>query len=540
LVPNQNIDAKHNARLAALASLGMIVFSCCEGGSDFAPTDPTNAVTPEGPVRGVASPQSDSVVVFKGIPYAAPPVGSLRWKPPQAPLVRAAPLRADTFAASCEVNEDCLYLDIWRPRKLPNNAPVPVLVWIHGGGLSSGASFQFDGSALASENSLVVVSINYRLSGAGFFAHPALTAEGAGSSGNYGLLDQQAAMRWVRSNIGQFGGNAKNVTVMGQSAGALSVLTQLASPQAAGLFDKAVAASGGYIRAQPTLAAAEQIGMMNAATLGCPGIDAATAACLRSLPYAITRSGLTGVAHNSWAPVIDNKILKESTASAFASGRFNKVPIIIGSNRDEFSLLASVSGPLTAETYASQVVSSAPDSGVTAAQISLEYPVADFPEPTHAYTRAMGDYRFVCGMVADANNMARNLKNVWAFELAQDNAAIYTTADRTARFPPDAAPAYFGDWGSYHTADVPYWFSQFLAADLTTTNQALSAMMRAYLSNFARTGDPNGIGLPIWTSVAASGGKTLGLASKPIPNRDSSKLHHCEFWATKAPSDRLF
>ena len=256
--------------------------------------------TDKGPVRGVETP---TVNKYLGIPYAAPPVGELRWQPPQ-PLARwQGPRDATQFGSHCpqgaspfgteSTTEDCLYLNVFTPNgkvaqekngktKLKKAKRLPVMVWLHGGALVVGESDDYDPARLV-EKGAVVVTLNYRLGFLGFFAHPALSAESPDqSSGNYGLMDQQAALRWVQRNIKKFGGDRDNVTIFGESAGGLSVHAHLASPLSAGLFDRAIAQSGAYNPTEPSLADAESSGLAFAHTMGC-GEDQ-TEACLRSLP----------------------------------------------------------------------------------------------------------------------------------------------------------------------------------------------------------------------------------------------------------------
>src|SRR5690349_12859070 len=242
--------------------------------------------TTNGPVRGLASGAVDE---FLGIPYAAPPVGALRWRPPQ-PAARWSGVRdATQFAPHCpqpptpfgqaSTSEDCLFLNVFTPSREGNASHRPVMVWIHGGALVTGESNDYIPTKLV-EDGVTVVTINYRLGALGFLAHPAL-ADANGQSGDYGLMDQQAALRWVQRNIASFGGDPRNVTIFGESAGGLSVLSQVASPQARGLFERAIAESGSYNLTQASLSSAEAAGEAFAATAGC---TSQTAACPRSLP----------------------------------------------------------------------------------------------------------------------------------------------------------------------------------------------------------------------------------------------------------------
>src|SRR5947209_13557256 len=243
----------------------------------------------DGSVRGAAVP---SGYEFLGLPYAASPTGDLRWRPPQPPAgwegVRDAtqfapscPQPASPFAPPAPFSEDCLYLNVYTPT-LRRHADRPVLVWIHGGGFTEDASRNYDGSKLAADGT-VVVTINYRLGALGFLAHPAFASRPGGSAGNYGLMDQQAALRWVRRNITRLGGDPHNVTIAGQSAGGVAVLAQLVSHSARGLFERAIVQSGAFALTQQPLADAETAGESFAATAGCPD---QTARCLRRLSVA--------------------------------------------------------------------------------------------------------------------------------------------------------------------------------------------------------------------------------------------------------------
>ncbi|RZA30585.1 MAG: hypothetical protein EOP02_01010 [Proteobacteria bacterium] len=507
----------------------------CGGGSDSpTPSDPLSSKTEQGDVQGV---KSGNVIVFKGIPYAAPPVGDLRWKAPAPAAVRTAAYTAVTSPAACTASENCLYLNIYKPANATPSDKLPVVMWIHGGGLGSGTANNHDGSTLAEENGLIVVTINYRLGALGFFAHPALTAESGGTSGNYGMLDQQAAMRWIRANIAGFGGDSQNLTIFGQSAGGVSVYTHLASPTAAGLFDKALSFSGGYQRLQPTLATAEGLGQSNATTWGCTGTTTAILSCLRALPVATARTA-AGASRGIPSAVIDGKLLRESTTEAFAAGRFNRVPTIVGSTKDETSLAAKsfANAPLTTANWAT--IASASTRAATADEIASNYDISKYPVPTRAYTEAYGDYRFFCGAMDEAKRVSQWVPQSWAYEFAEQNPAKAIPDSPLASY---AGPelSFFGPWGDHHSSDNAYWFGQFQAADRTTSSLSLSSSMRRYLANFARSGNPNGEGLPMWKTVAENAGKVMSLASPLVPDVDAVTKHRCQFWNTKSPSDSL-
>lgn len=311
-----------------------------------------------GTVQGVAD---GNVVHYWGIPFAAPPVGDLRWRAPQPPKPWNGTLSADHFGHNCMQNsppsiggtprhepspsEDCLYLNVWEPANRATSAKLPVMVWIYGGGfqIGSSASTLYDGGHFA-EDGIVFVSFNYRLNKFGFFAHPALTGESPDAPlGNYALLDQIAALKWVRDNIAKFGGDPHDVTVFGESAGAMSVQYLMTSPLAHGLFDKAISESGfGRFHLQ-SFAEAEAKGKAAAENWGVTGNDAAA---LRALPAAKVL-GDTTMSHNGFWPMIDGKIIPEQTIDAFNAGHMAHVPFIVGSNSYEIGLFPTLAKDLS-------------------------------------------------------------------------------------------------------------------------------------------------------------------------------------------------
>src|SRR6516164_7334651 len=315
--------------------------------------------TDDGAVRGVVVPGG---YTFRGLPYAAPPTGNLRWRPPAPPAEWHGVREATQFAPSCPqqvpnpslppgpLSEDCLYLNVNTPG-LPidtgdnrlrhgsdqdGDGGLPVIVWIHGGGLTKDAGRNYDPAKLAADG-VVVVAINYRLGALGFLAHPALASRPGGPAGNYGLMDQQAALRWVQDNIAHFGGDPGNVTIAGESAGGLSVLAHLVSSGSRGLFQKAIIQSGSFALNQRPLAAAEAAGEAFATAAGCPGQTAQTAACLRNLPVA----NLVTPNFVEIPGVVDDKVLTEPIRTALAAGRFARVPVLNGTNTDEERLLVT-------------------------------------------------------------------------------------------------------------------------------------------------------------------------------------------------------
>ena len=290
--------------------------------------------------------QRPAANVFRNVPYAAPPVGPLRWRPPRPAKPWSGQREATTVGPSCPqpmnpdgtpnlgaangpTSEDCLQLNVFAPRSAKK---APVMVWLHGGGHFTGAGWVYDGSNFARDG-VVFVAINYRLGALGYFAHPALTgAAGAEPLGNYGQMDQIAALRWVQRNIAAFGGDPRNVTVFGESAGGGSTLALLATPAARGLFRKAIVESGGGWSPPATLAKKEAEGAAALAAIGVPA--AATAAELRALPVE-KLVALKG----SYGPFVDGRLMTETPAQALADGHFDDVPLIIGSNSGEDSLM---------------------------------------------------------------------------------------------------------------------------------------------------------------------------------------------------------
>src|SRR5580698_589132 len=314
------------AALAASAA-GAVASPASGGASPIVRTD-------DGLVRGAGVAGVNS---FLGLPYAAPPTGNLRWRPPQPAAAWTGVRDATQFGPSCPqstvnnpylppgpISENCLYLNVYTPAS-GSSSGRPVLVWIHGGGLTVDGARNYDGTKLAADGT-VVVTINYRLGALGFLAHPALASRPGGPAGNYGLMDQQAALRWVQANISRFGGNPRNVTIAGESAGGLSVLAQLVSRGSRGLFQRAIVQSGAFALHQQSLAAAEAAGKAFAAKAGCPD---QTARCLRRLPVADLVKNFPGAAIPG---VVDGQVLTESVGSALAAGRFARVPILDGSN----------------------------------------------------------------------------------------------------------------------------------------------------------------------------------------------------------------
>lgn len=379
-----------------------------------------------------------------------------------------------------------------------------------------------DGAALASQNNVILVTINYRLSGFGFFAHPTTVAAGGVPSANYGLLDQRLAMEWVHKNIGSFGGDANNVTIFGYSSGAISVLAHLASPSSAGLFQKAVSLSGGWYPKGRTLSEAEISGEKDAKDWGCTGNDDAVLACLRALPVEKVVKATTPPGEYEFVPLVDNYVLPMSPEEAFKTGKYTKMPFITGSTQNEYSRYMYGDGEKTKDNFAADAAKyltpySIP--AITAEAIAKEYKLSAYPNPTQAYAATATDFMIACEHLKMAGDMIGHDPRVWAFQFGFKGN------------PPPAfdVPAWYGDIGNYHGVDHDYWFSKFnepVSADL----QDLSTKMRAYLTNFARKGDPNGEGLPTWPTLADAPKTVLNLAKPIDPKWDAKAEHHCSFW----------
>ena len=335
-------------RMMALFAAALMLASCGRGATPSPRANATLVQTASGAVRGAFA---DDHLLFAGIPYAAPPVGPLRWRAPQPPARWQGVRDASKFGARCtqdttndpdfgrSVSEDCLTLNVWTPNSSAGR-PVPVMVWIHGGGFVNGSGDIYDSRWMVAQGDIIVVTLNYRLGALGFLAHPALGAND--DVGNYGFADQQAALRWVHDNIANFGGDPNKVTIAGESAGAMSVCDHLVAPGSAGLFRAAILQSG-PCGAETDRATAEQISVAYAAAAGCA--DPATAAdCLRALPVAkltqlpvyfhLSSDGLTG-------PISGTAVLPTDAMTAIAAGKAARVPVLIGTNHDEYTLLAA-------------------------------------------------------------------------------------------------------------------------------------------------------------------------------------------------------
>ncbi|QIS09783.1 carboxylesterase family protein [Nocardia arthritidis] len=491
----------------------------------------------DGPVRGTAA---DGYRTFQGIPYAAPPVSRLRWAPPAPPVpwrdVRDATApghpcvqNASPMGDPASDSEDCLYLNVTAPDHA-DGEKLPVMVWIHGGGFYFGSADPYQARRLATKGRVVVVTLNYRFGALGYLVHPGLdTADAA--SGNYGLLDQQAALRWVRRNIDRFGGNPDSVTLFGQSAGATSTCSLLASPSAAGLFQRAIVQSSpcsetnqwpyddGYWFARPR-AAAEQQGRELADKLGC-GAAADAADCLRTVPAAKILAAADGAGYGP-AYGGQHTPLPLAPAEAIASGKFNRVPVIHGTTRDEHSTFIWAIESFTDHVYTPADYRNQLDSafGADADRIAAEYPLTDYGSPSQALARLFSDYTWGCTALLTDDALA-----------AQTTTYAYEFADPNPPWGKDMAKAHFPT-GALHVGEIPYLFdSPEFPTPLSTEQNRLSDTMIDYWTRFARTGDPNRSGTPNWPEYRTAT-DVLSLAPNMIHPVDLDAEHRCGFWST--------
>jgi para-nitrobenzyl esterase len=460
------------------------------------------AVTTSGSISGV---RADGLSVYKGVPFAAPPVGDLRWRAPEAVPRWTGTRTATAFAPACmqegvsmpgevppKVSEDCLYLNIWTPAKRAAER-LPVIVWIHGGGYRNGSASMplYWGDQLA-HRGVIVVTIAYRLGPLGFLALADLTRESpSGSSGNYGLMDQLAALRWVQHNISAFGGDPSRVTIAGQSSGAISVSILMASPQAKGLFQRAIGESGALfepLQLAPSylLANAERDGEKYAATLGVHSLQE-----LRSLPAARLLGGgnAGGVTH----PVIEPYLLPMAPFAVFAAGRQNDVPLLIGSNAEEARSLTDVTN-VRAATFDADVERSF---GALPPAIVAAYPHASDAAAQEARLDLERDLRFGWDMWA------------WARLQATGRSAVYYYSFRQR--PPFPTDSLYAGWGASHFAELWYVFDHLNQEPWrwSKADRTVAETMSRYWTNFARSGDPNGSGLPSWPAFTAENSRVL-------------------------------
>ena len=496
------------------------------------------ASTTFGPVSGF---EQNGVYEFLGIPYAAPPVGDLRWRPPQPPAAWTAPRDATKFGNTCpqgphvggfaapSTTEDCLYLNVYISKDLARgrSRKQPVMVWIYGGGLSSGESNDYDGSKLVLDGHTVVVTFNYRLGVLGFFAHPALDSENH-DLGNYGIMDQQFALQWVQQNIAAFGGDPHNVTIFGESAGGGSVIGHLASPKSTGLFQQAISESGGYIIStfeNVPLATAETTGQNFASAVGCA---TQTSSCVRGLSVEqilanqsayLTPAGL----------IIDGAVIPRPMKETFTSGQFNRVPFISGSNRDEWrwsiAMNELASGhPLTAADYPAAVASFY--GSTNASKVLAQYPLSNYSSPSEALGAAETDSFLACSG-RKLSQWISDYSPVYAYEFVDRTAPSY--------MPPVSFPL-----GAAHTFEIQYLFPLYHGAlgtphPLNAAQENLSDAMVYFWTELGWSERPNHQ-WPEWFwpryDANVDDYESLQLPLPVMTDGTFGKEHNCDFWDT--------
>ena len=520
------------------AACSVAVLALLAGGSASAGAQ--TVLDPDAPVmvtggalRGAVSAGNADIVAFKGIPFAAPPVGDLRWRPPE-PVVGWEGVRdASESGAICIQNggqnvtqdEDCLFLNVWAPRE--SSEPRPVLFWIHGGGYTggSGSTALYDGTPLAADGA-VVVTINYRLNVFGFLAHPALSAESPhGASGNYGLLDMVAALEWVRDNIATFGGDPGRVTIFGESAGGGAVMSVMLIPQAEGLFHGAIAQSNwinGWDRPLAEAArgweSAEAQGLRVATALGITGNTDEALAAMRAASAADVLAASNADAGspflrtgNVWAPNVDGWVVPDDPLAMYRAGRQHAVPLITGLNGNEGSLMTRGMDIPDAAAFESYVRSVYPE----LADEMLAHYDASSPEAARAaIDKVIHDLYFAGPVRAHAESQAAAGAPTWLYHFTH--------------VPPTPWGA---DLGSHHAAELVYVFGTLTrredggerplgltpVGDYTDSDTALSATMRGYWVQFAATGNPNRGGLPPWPVFVPETDRHLELSSTIVP-----------------------
>jgi para-nitrobenzyl esterase len=471
--------------------------------------------TDKGAVEGTTA--ASGVRAFKGIPYAAPPVGALRWQAPQPAAAWTGVRKADAFGPRCpqvkvwddivfrdEMSEDCLVLNVWTPADAQK---LPVMVWIHGGGFvaGSGSEPRQDGERLAGKG-VVVVSLNYRMGVFGFLSHPELTKESPRrASGNYGMQDQVAALQWVKANIAAFGGDPGSVTIFGESAGSFAVSALMASPAAKGLFHRVIGESGAFFTAgdqtlaPKPLAESEQAGLKLAERLAAKDL-----AALRAMSVDDLLKATTGEGGLRFGPNLDGIILTEPAYATFKGGRQNDVPLLAGWNEDEIRAAVTLN-PVkpTPQTFADEAKRRF---GAQADAILRAYPARSDAEALESAASLTSDLFIGYATWKWIEMQARHGK-----------APVYAYSfDRDIPLPKDhkvnGVPVSSKDIGARHAGEIEYVFGaldSLPAVPWEDADRRLSELMMTYWTNFARKGDPNGPGLPPWPRYSPQDGPSV-------------------------------
>ncbi|MEZ0113496.1 para-nitrobenzyl esterase [Catenulispora sp. EB89] len=538
-------DSVRTRRLRLFVGAGLsfaLVLSVGGAAMAAGAADPGVVHTSAGAVRGTTTPTMDE---YLGIPYAEPPTGAERWQRPIPKRPWTGVLDATRFGANCpqpaspygsaSTSEDCLHLNVYAPRGTRPGSRLPTMVWIHGGAFDYGESDDFDPAPLVAHG-IVVVTLNYRLGALGFLASPALegrarsasdsgsASESGSGSGDYGLLDQQLALRWVQSDIAAFGGDRDSVTLAGESAGGLSVLAQVVSPRARGLFRRAIVESGTYQLEQDSLSAAEAKDAAFVAKTGCANAAGGVAACLRGLPVATI---LADQNQAGYRPNVDPDVLPSTIGAALQAGSFGHVQVLLGTNKDEFSLFVAqdeflkVLPPVTAANYVSDIATALGVSQQTAIAVAQEYPVSTYPSPQLALTAVGTDGVFACNAVTADEALARHTR-VYGYQFSDEKAP-------QRYLPPAGFPQ-----GASHTSELSYLFDVKapFPGILSGAQVLLADQMQQYWTGFVKDARPRSAAGPRWPRMSAAGAQPMiNLATPaPVPRTDFAAEHHCAFW----------
>ncbi|QKG23799.1 carboxylesterase/lipase family protein [Actinomadura verrucosospora] len=494
--------------------------------------------TDKGLVRGTVTGDHRT---FQGIPYAAPPEGPLRWRSPRPAAAWTGVRDATKPGALCAQSgdhlgqgseaEDCLYLNVTTPAEAAPGKRLPVLVWVHGGSFKDGGGSLYGARRLAVQGQAVVVTVNYRLGVFGFLAHPSLDQK-KNASGDFGLEDQQAALRWVRRNAAAFGGDSGNVTLAGESSGAISTCAQLTAPGAAGLFDRAITQSAPCTAPQaPSMALgnnprpraqAERDGeaLVERLNLGA----APTADRLRRVPVQDLLKAAADPAQPGFGPVVGGPVLPEDPARAITAGRFHRVPVLAGTNHDEERMhvwgleMAKYGGPIPADAYDDEVRAAFGDH---AAKVLARYPLNRYASASQALATALTDAEYAKPALDTYKALSRRVPT-YAYEFADAGAPWFAGVPKPYAM------------GAYHASELPYLFETAGTEPLAEAQRPLSDQMIGYWARFARTGDPNGSAAPAWKRSAPARPYVQSLApgEHGIKPAGFARDHNYAFWAS--------
>ena len=532
---NQALNRQSKVLSGILVFAILAVVVACSAMPAFADS---SIVTDQGPLKGIVT---SGIRKYLGIPFAAPPAGKLRWMPPQPPAHFNGLFQATHFGSVCPQtdnnnvlsgSEDCLFLNVYTPTTEPPAHGFPVMLYFYGSGFSDGAGSLYDPTPLVKKGDVIVVTFNYRLGVLGFLAHPALDGEGH-SNANYAVMDQQFALGWLRRNIGAFGGDRNRITIFGQSAGAICVLSQLISPLAAGTFQRAIVQSEAfvgfqdYLEAILSLADAEALGTSFATTVGCSD---QTAKCLRAVPVSVLID--TGIPQFPQT-VIDGTVITQSWHSAIESGAFNRVPVMIGTNHDELRIFLAgnydyVGTPLTDPNYPAEVssfIGLPVDNPFIQYLVNVAYPLSNFPPPPGVMSAPLAASALETDLLLSCpgRNVDIALSRyvpTYAYEFNDENAPLNPP-------PPASFPL-----GAYHGAELQYLFNE--SATFAPGQQQLSDTMIGYWTQFAKTGDPNFAGAPLWSPYSGATDQFQSLVPPtPIVETTFDSDHQCSaLWNT--------